>query len=170
VAGLTDVINDCKAAFDRLLRAQDADEQRRALHDALENLYALRCYREGETKASRTAYWQRAGACRSGRVTEGVILLRGEMMHNITKWHAPQGPAPRKKPLYPGPNTYPGNFTFPGSNLTWLHPTEMRDPLSPKVLGDSRYPAYMADVAGRPVLETLHTAREFLVNDPGPLP
>ena len=132
MSALADAIKDSKAAFNRLLQARDVDE-RRALRDVLENLYSLRCYREGDTKATKSAYRQRAAACRSGRMTEGVIFLRGEMIHKLTKRYSPEKP----------------------------------DPLSLKV-DDSRYRAYESDVAGQPVLETLHTAIEFLENDLGP--
>lgn len=87
-------------------------------------------------------------------------------MHKVIKRYDPE-----KKLLYPGPKTYPGNFTFPGSNLTWLDPPEMPDQLPQDVVNDPRYPAYVSDVAGLPVLETLQIAKEFLVKDTvlGPL-
>jgi len=166
VSPLTDLVDDFDVEFDRLRQAQDADEQRRALRSALETLYSLRVHREGDTQAAKTAYRSHASACQGGRVTEGMILLRGQMMHRVTKRYAPE-----MKPLYPGPRTFPGNFTYTGENLMWLAPAEMHDQLPLGVVNDPRYPAYVADVAGLPVLETLQIAREFLVNDPvlGPL-
>ncbi len=164
---LTDLATDLDVEFDRLLQAQDADEQRRALRNVLEILYSLRCHREEHTHPSPSAYRSRASVCHGGRVTEGIILLRGQMMHKVTKRFDPE-----KRGLYPGPKTYPGKCTFPGSNLTWLHPQEMPDRMPPEVVNDVRYGAYVADVSGRPVLETLQIAKDFLVNDPvlGPLP
>ena len=162
----TDLRDDFDADFERLRHAQDPDEQRRALRSVLETLYALRAYREGDNKIDKATYHNRADASREGQVTEGVILIRGELLHRAVKRHAPE-----EKLLYPSETTYPGNWTFPGSNLVWLHPAEMVDPLRQKILNDGRYPFYVAHVAGQPVLGTLQIARDFLVNDPvlGPL-
>lgn len=166
MSALSDLVDDFDAEFDRLLHAQTADEQRRALRSVLETLYSLRCHREDNTRPARSAYRTRASACHGGRVTEGIVLLRGQLIHKIVKRHAPE-----MRPLYPGPKTFPGRYTFPGSNLIWLEPTEMPDQLPSDVVSDPRYPAYVTDVAGLLVLATLQTAKDFLVNDPvlGPL-
>jgi hypothetical protein len=161
VTAPSDLVADFDVEFDRLLHVQGVDEQRRALRSILETLYSLRCHRLDNTQPVPLAYYNRAQACQGGRVTEGIVLIRGQLIHKVTKRHAPE-----EKDLHPGEDTYPGDFTYPGANLTWLSPTEMRDPLPPDVVGNVRYSAYVADVAGRPVLETLQIARDFLVNDP----
>ena len=164
MSGLGDLVDDFDAEFDRLLHARDTDEQRRALRSVLETLYSLRAHREGG--AAKAAYRSRASSCHDGRMTEGIVQMRGQLIHNVVRQYSPE-----ERPLLPEPATYTGNYTFPGSNLVWLHPTERKDPLPHDVLADPRYPFYASTVASQPVLETLQVAREFLVNDPvlGPL-
>jgi hypothetical protein len=116
-------------------------------------------YREGATDADKKTYRDKAAKSRQGRITEGIIALRGGMTHELVK-HVP----PEARPLYLGNNLYPSPNLFPGKNLTWLLPGEMPNPLTKRFPRDPRPSYYANDVAGRPVLTTLEVARHFLVD------
>ena len=158
---VTDLVADLDIELDRLWEAQDAREQRRALRATLATLYELRCYREDHTPPTKLAYYNRAAACPDGHVTEGILLLRGALIHDVTKPYSPQ-----TKTVYLGSTTFPGKYTYPQTNLLWRTEDEIKQHLRPDVLSDICYPSYVSQVAGQPVLTTLKIARDFLVSDP----
>ncbi|MFC9440746.1 hypothetical protein [Nocardia sp. NPDC057030] len=155
------LIGDLDAAIERLRLALDEDERRRALTGALVELYRLRCHREGGRPLNQ-AHWNRAAAQRSGRVAQGISLIRGDMTHHVVKEIEPE-----RRPLYPGNDVFPGPDLYPGKQLFWRHVSDMT---APHVLNqnDPRYLDYEQVVGGQPVLPTLVLARDFLVADPGP--
>jgi hypothetical protein len=104
-----DLSGDLNAAFQRLLNSGSVpDEERRALRDALACLYELREHRI----QSASDYFDSTKTSRAGRVTEGIVWLRGRKTHA-----ASARPEPRGVPLYPGDSVYPSEFLFPGANL-----------------------------------------------------
>jgi hypothetical protein len=155
---LGDLVSDFDVAVDRLRRAAPADstEQRRALRDALACLYELREYREN-VSGGKQGYWTTAASCEEGQVTEGIVCLRGKMVHELIRAE------PQIRPLAPSNNLYPSDDLAPGANLTWLQPGEMANPPQPRSSRDPGPTYYANVVAGRPVLPTLAMARRFLV-------
>jgi len=138
--------------------------ERRALRNALACIYELRAHREGPWGSEeKKAYYPRAKASRDGLVTEGIVWVRGKMTHRLTEARSPSA-----QPLLPGPNTFLGEHTFPGSNIVWRPSTEITSQTGGSDTEVERRGFYEDYVAGQPVLEGLHAAREFLVNDPGP--
>jgi hypothetical protein len=106
IAAVDDLIADLDAAIDRLARAigQDAVEQRRALREALACLYELRAYREGRRGPERDAYHARAKSFEAGKTTEGMVWLRGKMVHRLT-----ENVAPEEQDLYPPRRPFRGS-------------------------------------------------------------
>jgi hypothetical protein len=154
---LLDLVSDFDAAIDRLRDAPAAsDEQRRGLREALACLYELRVYRE-RTFTGGEAYWDRADRYDAGKVTEGIVGLRGEMVHKLVRAES------EMRPLYPSEDLRPSDYLYPGENLTWVPPDEM-DPPPQWRSGDRRSTYYETVVAGQPVLPTLDVARHFLVD------
>jgi hypothetical protein len=162
MSAVSDLVGDLHMEFDRLTRAGDAGEQRRALRSTLATLYELRCYR----KDTARSYYSHADNCYPGRVTEGIILLRGQLTHKVARRYLPE-----ERPLHPSATRFPGRHTYPGANLMWLSPNEMEDQLPDRATDDYRYEFYCYDVAGTPVLETFQIAIDFLLDDAklGPL-
>lgn len=158
-----DVIADVDFAIDRFTDAiGDADAERRALRNALAVIYELRAYRE-DSGGLRTAYHMRAKASNTGRITEGIVWVRGKMTHRLTEARSPSA-----QPLLPGLSTHTGEYTLPGSNIVWRPSVEVTSQMGGDRTEAERRGFYDAYVAGQPVREGLHSARKFLVNDPGP--
>ena len=157
-----DVTVDLDAALDRLASAIGNDEEtRRALRESLACLYELRVYRAGTSRDEKTGYHNRAALSQAGNRTEGIVWLRGKKTHDLIAQIAPA-----IEPLYPSNRTFPGQYTYPGANLTWAATSSL-----PPVRGTrevARQRLYEDLVQGQPVLESLHAARDFLSNDPGP--
>ncbi|WP_063065934.1 hypothetical protein [Nocardia violaceofusca] len=155
------LIDDIDAAIDRVRRASTPEEQRRAVKNALDELYSLRTYREAaHDDKLKKAYHRRSGATHAGQIAEGLSLVRGAKAHDALK-----DVDPRPRMLYPSANLFPGENTYPGRQLIWRDAVEMGG------LGlgkDKRRPYYDSVVAGQPALETLVQARNFLATDPGP--
>jgi hypothetical protein len=89
-------------------------------------------------------------------VTEGIVLLRGKMMHQVVKRYAPEG-----RPLYPSERTFPGNFTYPGWNLMWLHPDEMPDTLPARVRKEKWYPPTFQKLLDYPYWKRFRLPKHF---------
>lgn len=167
-SAVEDVIEDLQVAiadFAAVIAEPDAS-RRRTLRTVLACLYELRVYREG-VGGLKSAYYSRAGASDEGKVTEGLIWLRGKKTHFLV-----HDLEPHRAVLYPGENVYPSEDLYPGSNLVWLPATEVSSvPLSKHAAGDLRRRVlYDECVADQPVLAVLRTAARFLVHDPGPCP
>jgi len=114
----------------------------------------------GSTKEHRTAYAQRVDACGGGKVTQGVVFLRGVLTHHLVKQVEPV-PTPLYPPFYPGPDT------FPGANFTWLT-TDVLLAIHPDVPKQqvAQFEHGRSHVAGQMMLPTLRQAIDFLLNDP----
>lgn len=154
------VIEDFDFAFSQLVAAKmDSDEQRRSFDHALDRLYEIRAYREGETGSAKGKYRTFAQGATGGRTTEGIVFLRGQKVHNIAR-----AVRPEERDAYPSDTFFPSNWTYPGANLTWLSESELAEPLNRKAnpTGGSYYDN---DVAGHLVLPTLDIARNWLVHD-----
>jgi hypothetical protein len=169
MTAIDDVIADLDAAIDRLTRAigQDDVEQRRALREALASLYELRAYREGKG-ADLKAYHARAGNSVAGKTTEGIVWLRGKMVHLLTK-----NVAPEEQCRNPSAQTFPGEHSYPGRNLIWIEAKAIAKPTGDSKIDNTereRRGLYEQWVVAQPVLEGLHAARDFLVSDTGPTP
>ena len=165
MTAVEDVISDLDAALERITAAaiRDDAERRRALREVLACIYELRAYREGPRRTlERVAYHQRARATTDGLITEGIVWLRGNIVHLLV-----YDVVPKVRPLNPDPLTFPGEHTYPGSNLMWRRSAEVAVP-SGGANDDDRRELYDGHVAGRIVLECLHSAYGFLVADPGP--
>lgn len=160
-----ETIEDLDAAIERVHRAPDDDavQIRRALREALACLYELREYRAGASRAQRQAYYARAESDPKGRVTEGVMFVRAKESHALG-----YDSQPEERGLYPGADTFPGEHTYPGSNLVWLAADELHNPPPADPRDKETRAAYESHVAGQPVLESLHAARDFLADDSGP--
>lgn len=149
-----DLSDDLQAAIDRLQQAgTDAVEQRRAFREVLAVLYDLREYRK--TQHGEAPYYAEADGCLEGRVTEGIIALRGARVHDVTNESRPE-----PRPLYPSDRLFPGTHLHPGHNLTWRQQTDMTWPLA--TWSKKGLSFYDADVAGLPVSQTLAMAQAFL--------
>ena len=158
-----DVIADIDFGIDRYTEViGDTDAERRNLRTALACIYELRAYREDKGEL-QIAYHLRAKSSSSGRITDGIVWVRGKMTHRLT-----QARNPGAQPLLPGPRTLTGEYTFPGSNIVWRPATDIMSTTGGNDTEVERRGFYENYVAGQPVLEGLHAAREFLVNDPGP--
>lgn len=59
--------------------------------NVLGTFYPLRCQRLDNIQPAPSAYYNRANACQGGRVTEGIVLIRGQLTHKITKRYATRG-------------------------------------------------------------------------------
>lgn len=153
-----DLVSDLDAALERFAEASALAEQRRALSEALQHIYSLRAHREGPTTAGKQVYRAAAARDPDGRIVEGLAVIRGVLVHDVTK--------------EVGPSMAGGAFqasafdlrAFACGTLTWLRDTEMTHPLSRSpAIKPARLANYDTDIAGHPVSETLHAARRFLV-------
>lgn len=159
MAPVNDVLADFDAAFEDLLAADSAELRRRSLRSALACLYELRAFREGGPPSPEAgAYYRRAASSTSGQITEGISWLRGLMTHTLTHDVSPESP------LYPSERLFPSRYLFPGTNLCW----RMASELPTTSFNRQGASFYDTQVAGLPVLPTLHLARGFLDADPGP--
>ncbi len=162
-------LGDLLAAIARLHAAQDEDEQRRALNEALSCLYRLReRLVAGHPRAK--AYF--AAAVRpgppEGRLLEAIVHVRGRGDHDYSR-----DVAPAMAPLHPGPDVLPSPRLFPGANLCWRPRRELKHDLGePR---DGEPPADVAEKAawydehlsGQPVLVTLEATLTFLRREIG---
>lgn len=161
MASLHDLLTDFDASLTRLSEADQEDELRRALNEALSVLYSLR---ENQKREAGGSYFEsiRSGAP-EGRVTEGLVGVRALATHNFAK-----AVEPRSAMLYPGVNVLPGHEVFPGESLQWL-PLHELGPESADLLREKKEQGrYYEDlVSGRPVLSTLLDARRFVRGESG---
>lgn len=156
MTAVDDAFDDFDHEFERLVAApMSSAEQRRALNASLDWLYRLREHLKSELGAK--AYYALADSSDDGRVTEGVIGLRGIQTHSLA-----QPLAPKHEPLYPGADTFPGNYTFAGSNLTWIDPDTVKGQLDMSKIKADSLDRYRKHAQGKMVLYTLDDARQFL--------
>jgi hypothetical protein len=107
---------DLRAAFDDL-RAAGGEEprQRRALKAILNELHRVQEYRCGHDKVNKRAYFAHAESCDPGKVTLGIVFLRGVLIHHVIKQVRPT-----KQPLNPSEDLSPSEDLNPGSNSRHL--------------------------------------------------
>jgi len=157
-----DMLGDFEAAIQRLRDADDTTEERRALNEAINCLYMLRSHFEGKTKQEKDAYYATADASTDGRVSEGLSLLRGRMVHDFT---SPL--TPKATPLVPGKHLYTSPDLLTGENLSWLRgDSDVEDELVDKTRSSYKYDVvrfsyYKPLVGGHPVLQSLGQALDF---------
>ncbi|MHA6797538.1 hypothetical protein ACVGVM_29120 (plasmid) [Pseudonocardia bannensis] len=119
---LAETADDLRAAFEQLRNAGGVEPQhRRALKSVLDELYRAREFREGRSKVNRPHYTQRVDACVAGKITQGIVFLRGVLTHHLIK---EVEPIPQL--LYPGPDLYPSQDLFPDANFTWISAAEVK--------------------------------------------
>ncbi len=83
---LHEALEDFDLALHRFDRAPAPKEQRRALREALAHLYAVHAHRQGTA-----GYWSAVNhPDDGGRVTQGVIYVRGRLLHHVTKEVGPR--------------------------------------------------------------------------------
>lgn len=167
---LDETEQDVRDAFEDLRMAAGAEpQQRRALKAVLNELYRLQEYRLGPTKvkgkkrrrANKKAYFGHAESCDSGKVTLGVVYLRGVLTHHLTK---PVQPVMQQ--LYPGETVHPGPDVYPGPNIAWISAAELKLFHKPDPEFAKSEPYYISHVGGHLVLPTIRQAIEFLLADP----
>ncbi len=153
---------DLHAAFDDLRAASgEHPRHRRALKAVLNELYRVQEYRRGRTKFSRTTYYTHAKSCDTGKVTLGVVFLRGVLTHHLIKQVQPT-----RQPLYPSQDLYPSEYLYPGSNFVWISGTDLLRVHTPDPGHKKDLPYYESHVGGQLMLPTIKQAIDFLLTDP----
>jgi len=153
-----ETVEDLDAAILRICEAESERLQQRSLREALGHLYTLREHRVSQQNLMRrkhdpTAekYVDLAKGDSDGRVAEGVVFMRGQLVHQVTKTVGVKLT-----------DVFINRFTNLVGALAWLHLDEMGVKLP---VGD-QLECYRTYVMGRPVLDTLDVARKFLVESP----
>ena len=151
---LNDLFADVDDAFEDLRASGDDDTaQRRAGRAMLGALFEVR---EEFRISQGSAYWIEVERGVQGKVTEGILVIRGRMTH---------GPLndirPAFKVAYPGPKFFPSKYAYPGSNLTWLELDDMPPADRAELERRDDNGRYANHVAGYMVLPTLDIARQF---------
>lgn len=159
-----EAVSDFKAAFDRLLNASgDKDEQRRAWLQAVNHIFRIRAHKKQayEKRAKKGSYYSLVDTHESGKITEGILVVRNIATHVLTERANPES-----KMLYPSEKIFPSDYLFPGGgNLFWLDMHEL-SPGAVKEISHSDERNYYRDkVAGFLVLDTLVAAQIFLIDD-----
>jgi hypothetical protein len=148
-----EVVEDFDVAFDRIRAARDLRMKRRALREALGHLFTLREHRI--SALGEQQYRSCAAQSEDGRTTEGLVIVRDFLTHQLTKSISP---AFR--------DAYSDIYSDQYGLLVWLKPFEMTAPPDWKVKASAKYDrkaVYDGEVAGREVGATLQAARRFLV-------
>jgi hypothetical protein len=155
-----ETVEDLRDAFEQL-RAAGASEpgHRRALKAVLNELYRVQAYRLGREDAHSTAYYSHAEACDAGKITLGIVFLRGVLTHHLVKQVKPT-----LKPLYPSPNLYPSEDLYT-TNFVWISGDDLKKVYAPK-RHSPNLGYYETHVGGRMVLPTIRQAINFLLTDP----
>lgn len=157
-------LGDLDAALDRFKDARWTRdfiaEQRRALADALSQLYSLREHLLHSL--GKGPYFVLAAQLgRPGLVTEGISLIRGARVHDVLT-----APGSRTGFAYPGERLYPSSNLFADErNVFWVPRSQMSTDIAARESAASPRPeAYDEHVAGFLVADTLDTARAFLAS------
>jgi hypothetical protein len=157
-----DTAEDLHAAFDDL-RAAGGEEprQRRALKAVLDELYRVQEYRCGRDKVNKQAYFAHAESCDPGKVTLGIVFLRGVLTHHVIKQVRPT-----KQPLYPSEDLFPSEDLSPASNFVWISGTDLLKVHTPEPQFANAQPYYDSHVGGQLMLPTIRQAMDLLLADP----
>lgn len=163
---LAETAEDLAAAFDALRQAGGREpDHRRALKAVLNELYLVRAFREGrETNnrpVNRPAYLERVAATDAGKVTQGIVFLRGVITHHLIRRVEPV-----RQPAYPGPHFVLGPHTFLGSNFCWISTAEIDAQHTVPARQLAQYEHYRDHVAEQMMLPTLDVTIRFLLEDP----
>ena len=153
---LREVVEDLDAALARFDDADSARSHRCTLREALAHLHVLREYRRSPAPGT---YFALVDSDPAGRLTEGVVYIRGKLAHNVV--------AERMGPEYQGAYFSPEVFDmryFSCGILVWRDdPTVTASPDRESERQRISRERYRDLVAGQPVRETLATARDYLV-------
>jgi len=154
--------DDLRVAFEDLRTAGgDEPHHRRALKAVLNELYRVHEYRLGRDKIHSNVYYPHAKSCDVGKVTLGILYLRGVLTHHLIK----QVP-PTSEPLYPSENLYPSEDLFPGANFVWISGADLNKVHTPDPQFAKSQPFYDSHVGGQLMLPTIRQAIDFLLADP----
>lgn len=152
-----EIADDFDAAVVRIRQAKTEPLQRRAIREALGHLYTLREFRAGQQnkrrKIAEPLYLRQADKDPDGRITEGLVFIRGQLVHQVTKLVGVKTTS-----------ALSARVTATFGVLAWLRLEEMD--LNSSIGDQTEY--YKMFVAGRPVIDTLDAARRFLVESPLP--
>jgi hypothetical protein len=151
--------------FDSAEECADTEAQLSALDGVLDYLYRIREYRRHHNVDGIAGYDASARANSSGRITEGVIMLRGKLTHYLMTRIEP-----RMSELYPGSNLFPGEGILIGMVLRWpAAGLVLRE--HPDLLHHAAWCFYESEVGQMPVRITLDAAQDFLLDNAilGPL-
>lgn len=151
-----EAVSDFDAAFIRLKNSSgEKDEQRRAWLEAVNHTYRIREHR----KSACATYKSVVDTTESGKVTDGIIVVRNIATHVLT-----QRANPESKMLYPSNKLFPSEYLFPGGgNLFWLDMHELSSSAAAEVCNRDKKNYYRDKVAGLLVLDTLVSVRQFLI-------
>ncbi|MCA1695511.1 MAG: hypothetical protein LC749_12695 [Actinobacteria bacterium] len=157
-----DTAEDLRAAFDNL-RAVGGEEphQRRALKTVLNELYRVQEYRCGCNKVNKQPYFAHAESCDPGKITLGIVFLRGVLTQHVIKQVRPT-----KQPLYPSEDLSPSDDLSSGSNFVWISGTDLLEVHTPEPQFANVQPYYNSHVGGQLMLPTIRQAIDFLLTDP----
>jgi hypothetical protein len=162
VSEFDETADDLRAAFEDLRAAGgEQPRQRRALKATLNELYRAQEYRFGRDKIHKKAYFTHAESCDAGKVTLGIVFLRGVLTHHLIKQVQPT-----RQPLYPSENLYPSEDLFPGTNYVWISGADLQKVHTPEPQFAKAQPYYDSHVGGRLMLPTIRQAIDFLLADP----
>jgi hypothetical protein len=154
--------DDLRAAFDDLRAAGgEQPRQRRALKAVLNELYQVQEYRLGRDNVNQDAYFAHAESCDPGKVTLGIVYLRGVLTHHLIKQVRSTS-----QPLHPSGDLYPSEDLYPGSNLVWISGTDLSKVHTPEPRFAKAQPHYDSHVGGQLMLSTIRLAINFLLTDP----
>jgi hypothetical protein len=155
------------------VRDLTASARRKTLTLALDSLYRLRCYRRDHNRAYLLpkfaglgpieTYYAISRGTRLGRLTEAIIVARGEMTHDLVRDVQPL----ERGGLYPSEDLYPSECLYPRSpTLQWLTHEEVAETIEDLPRREStRWPYYVECISGKSVTLTLRDAQKFVLDD-----
>jgi hypothetical protein len=157
-----ETVDDLRDAFDELREAGDEQPRhRRALKAILNELYRVQAYRFGRGEVNKKAYLAHAESCDPGKVTLGIVYLRGVVTHHLIKQVQPTS-----QPLHPSGDLYPSEDLYPGSNFAWISGTDLGMLHSPEPRFARSQSHYDSHVGDQLMLPTIRQAIDFLLTDP----
>jgi hypothetical protein len=118
-------------------------------------------YRFGRGKVHQKAYFAHAESFDAGKVTLGIVFLRGVLTHHLIK-----RVGPTSQPLYPSDDLYPSEDLFPGTNFVWTSGAELSKGHTPEPQFKTGEQYYGSHVGGHLMLPTIRQAIDFVITDP----
>ncbi|MGH4012056.1 MAG: hypothetical protein ACRDTH_28515 [Pseudonocardiaceae bacterium] len=142
----------------------DKDEQRRAWLEAVNHIFRIRAHKKQayeKRSKKKGSYDSLVGAHESGKITEGILVVRNIATHVLTERANPESKMP-----YPSEKLFPSDYLFPGNgNLFWLDMHELSPGAVKEISRRNARNYYRDKVAGFLVLDTLVAAQNFLIDD-----